>query len=160
MNLSSLQFRQENLPSRVQTILERHGVAPGLLTMEITETAMMDDLNTARSIVARFRELGLRVSIDDFGTGHSSLAYLSRLPVHHLKIDMAFVRPMLESPDNATLVRAMIQMAQALGMKTIAEGVETEKHWNMLRLLRCDIAQGFLRSPGVPAVEVEEFFEA
>ena len=160
VNLSSLQFRQENLPSRVQTILERHGVAPGLLTMEITETAMMDDLNTARSIVARFRELGLRVSIDDFGTGHSSLAYLSRLPVHHLKIDMAFVRPMLESPDNATLVRAMIQMAQALGMKTIAEGVETEKHWNMLRLLRCDIAQGFLRSPGVPAVEVEEFFEA
>jgi EAL domain-containing protein (putative c-di-GMP-specific phosphodiesterase class I) len=126
-----------------------------MLDLEITESMAMEDVAGNVGKLRAVRELGLGVAVDDFGTGYSSLAYLSRLPLDALKIDRSFVHGMTEHADRTSIITAVISLAQALRIKVIAEGVETEPQAQLLRLLRCDQAQGYLFSPPVPAEKVE-----
>ena len=121
--------------------------------LEITESAIMDDPQRALATLNRLSELGFRLSIDDFGTGYSSLAYLKRLPVDELKIDKSFVMSMVEDPDDAKIVRSTIDLAHNLGLSVVAEGVENEQVWALLRELDCDEAQGYHMGKPMPANE-------
>src|SRR4030042_386337 len=98
--------------------------------------------------------MGVSISIDDFGTGYSSLSYLKRFPIDNLKIDISFIREVVRDPDSASIVMAIINMAHTLSLKTIAEGIETEEQWNILRLFRCDMGQGFYLSKPLPPEEI------
>jgi len=154
VNMSLVQFRQKDLTEMVKSIMGECGFYPSLLTLEITESAFMQDIEFTRSVLTAMKEIGCSISIDDFGTGYSSLAYLKRLPIDNLKIDISFIREMVQDPDSASIVMAIINMAHTLSLKTIAEGIETEEQWNFLRLLRCDMGQGFYLSKPLPAEEV------
>jgi EAL domain-containing protein (putative c-di-GMP-specific phosphodiesterase class I) len=130
------------------------------IDLEITENLLMEDLERSVQKLKALAELGVGVVIDDFGTGYSSLGYLARLPVHALKIDRSFIRTMVENPDTMTVVSTIISLAHALRMKVVAEGVETEAQARMLRLLRCDEAQGYLFGEPVPAAALESLLES
>ena len=158
VNLSLIQFRQKDLAGMIKKIMKDCGYYPSLLTLEITESAFMQDIEFTKSVLTAMKEIGCSVSIDDFGTGYSSLAYLKRFPVDNLKIDISFIREMVKDPDSASIVMAIINMAHTLNLKTIAEGIETEEQWNFLRLLRCDMGQGFYLSKPLPAEDLEKLF--
>jgi diguanylate cyclase (GGDEF)-like protein/PAS domain S-box-containing protein len=159
VNMSLVQFRQKDLAGMVKKIMKDSGYYPSLLTMEITESAFMQDIEFTKSVLTEMKEIGCSISIDDFGTGYSSLAYLKRFPVDNLKIDISFIREMVKDPDSASIVVAIINMAHTLNLKTIAEGIETEEQWNFLHLLRCDMGQGFYLSKPLPAEDIERFFK-
>jgi diguanylate cyclase (GGDEF)-like protein len=156
VNMSLVQFRQKDLAGMVKKIMKDSGYYPSLLALEITESAFMQDIEFTKSVLTAMKETGCSVSIDDFGTGYSSLAYLKRFPVDNLKIDISFIREMVKDPDSASIVMAIINMAHTLNLKTIAEGIETEEQWNFLRLLRCDMGQGFYLSKPLPAEDFEK----
>src|SRR5258707_3292633 len=156
VNFSARHFRQPNfLDSVVQTLKETR-LDPVCLELDLTETSIMEDPEAAAELLMRIRNLGARVSIDDFGTGYSSLSYLKRLPIDTVNLDRSFVNGATSDPDDAALVMAIITLAHNLGLKVIAEGVETDEQMNFLRLLRCDEAQGYLFSKPVPG----EIFES
>ncbi len=160
VNLSSKQFAQSDLVERVEEILRETGLDPAQLKIEITESAVMDNAETAASILTRLRELGIHLSIDDFGTGYSSLSYLHRFPVNTLKIDRSFVGRMCEGDENAEIVRTIITLASNLGMSVVAEGVETNEQYELLRGLECDYGQGYLFSRPVDAATASELLRA
>ncbi|MEX2535595.1 MAG: EAL domain-containing protein [Trueperaceae bacterium] len=157
VNISPRQFRQQNLFGTVRKILEETGLDPQLLTLEITENHLMQDIDTALSIMEKLGELGVQFSIDDFGTGYSSFSYLSRLRIDSLKIDRSFVRHLPASQREATLVTAMITMAQKMGLSVIAEGIETKEQLDYLLSQGCDAGQGFYLGRPMPAQEIERF---
>jgi diguanylate cyclase (GGDEF)-like protein len=135
----------------VWQVLESTGFPPGLLEFELTETTLISDMDRARQVCSRLKEIGARVAIDDFGTGYSSLMYLSRLPVDRLKIDRSFVHGMSTDRQASTIVNAVISLGQSLGMDVIAEGVETEAELAALASMGCDQAQGYVFSKAVSA---------
>jgi EAL domain-containing protein (putative c-di-GMP-specific phosphodiesterase class I) len=139
----------------VERIIGETGLDPHYIILEITETALMQDVEFTRSVLKQFKDLGFGIAIDDFGTGYSSLNYLKRFPIDYLKIDISFIKDITTDPDAAAIVTAIISMAHSLGLKTIAEGVETKEQREILRLLRCDIIQGFYYSRPVPAADIE-----
>jgi EAL domain-containing protein (putative c-di-GMP-specific phosphodiesterase class I) len=143
VNLSPKQFRRGDLDRIIRQLLARTGVAAELLELEITESCLMEDPEDAVRVMHNLRAAGLRISIDDFGTGYSSLSYLTRLPLSALKIDRSFVRDAGASAEAASIVRAVIDMAQNLRFTVIAEGVETEQQVAFLRKHACNQAQGF-----------------
>ncbi len=143
VNLSVRCLHDESIPGRLIAILERWSVPPEKITVEITETAIMSDPERVAANVGRLHDYGMRLSVDDFGTGHSSLAYLRRLPLNELKIDRSFVMQMTENDDDAVIVRSTVDLAHSLGLKVVAEGVESERHLKILRALDCDTAQGY-----------------
>jgi diguanylate cyclase (GGDEF)-like protein len=150
VNVSARHFRQANfLDSVVQALIETR-LDPVCLELELTETSIMENPETAAELLTEIRSLGARVAIDDFGTGYSSLSYLKRLPIDTVKLDRSFVNGATSDPDDAALVMAIITLAHNLGLKVIAEGVETDEQMNFLRLLKCDEAQGYLFSKPVP----------
>ena len=151
VNLSARQVAQTNLVADIARILDETGASPRSLCIEITETLLMQDTPTTIDTLKRLRELGVSLAIDDFGTGYSSLSYLRRLPVTVLKIDRSFVLELGLDPQGATIVASVIDLAHALGMECVAEGVENEVHLATLARLGCDEMQGFLFSPGVSA---------
>ena len=154
VNLSARSLLDPDLPTRVQELLARHGLPASCLELEITESAAMNDPGRALDVLHRLRDLGLLLSIDDYGTGHASLAYLTRLPVSTLKIDRSFVQTMELAPSDEVIVRSTIELAHSLGLRVVAEGVETRATWDELARLGCDEAQGYwLARPG-PAAEV------
>lgn len=157
VNFSSLQFQQKNLLEKIARLVNEYGISPEHFILEITESAFMHDIEFTRMILGKIKERGFAISIDDFGTGYSSLKYLKILPIDKLKIDISFVREIVTDPDSASLVTAIISMAHNLGLKTIAEGVETEDQWRILRILRCDMVQGFYKSRPLPPLELEKF---
>ncbi len=157
VNLSPSQFRHEYLVETVESIIRETGIDPRRLTLEITESTFMKDQDFAITVLNRLKDLGVLISIDDFGTGYSSLSYLKKFPVDYVKIDQSFVKDVDTDPDTTSLVTAIIAMAHSLGLKTIAEGVETEEQWKILRLLKCDMAQGYYFSPAVSAQDFEKF---
>ncbi len=157
VNLSLIQFKQKDLAEMITKAAEDCGLAPKLITIEITESALMQDMEFTNLVLNKLKGLGFSISIDDFGTGYSSLSYLKKLPVDNLKIDISFIREIANDPDTASIVTAIIGMAHTMNLKTIAEGVETEEQWKILRLLRCDLAQGFYFSKPMPAKDVERF---
>jgi diguanylate cyclase (GGDEF)-like protein/PAS domain S-box-containing protein len=155
VNLSGRQLAQPDLVDKVRAALAAGGLPPGALKLEITESAIMVDPENAVSVFGEMRDLGIELCIDDFGTGYSSLAYLQRFPVTRLKIDRAFVRCLLEESSNVEIVRAIVTLAQNLGIEPIAEGVETPEQQTRLLDLGSRFAQGFLFSTAVSADEAE-----
>ena len=153
VNISPVQITSPGFADRVAAILRSTHVDPRLIDLEITETAFMSDLAAAAATLRQLRRLGLHISLDDFGTGYSSLSYLKQLPIDSLKIDSRFVKDLRETREGAALVAAIVGMAHGLGIRVVAEGVETVDALNMLKELGCDEAQGFLISPAVGARE-------
>lgn len=143
VNVSSRQFVEGDLEKTVRGALERHGVEPALLELELTESALMVNAEHTIEVLSSLKQMGIKVAIDDFGTGYSSLAYLKRFPIDKLKIDIAFVRDIITNPDDAAIAQAIISMAHSLHMLVIAEGVETRAQMAYLRRHRCDEIQGF-----------------
>lgn len=144
VNLSSRQFARWDLSEVVSRALDRTGLPPDILELEVTESLLMEDTERSEAKLALIKsERGVRVPIDDFGTGHSSLAYLKRFPLDVLKIDGSFVRDLTEKEDDATIVPAIIGLAHNPGLKVIAEGVETAAQLDYLRRQNCDEAQGY-----------------
>jgi len=154
VNVSSRQFVEGDLEGVIRASLERHGVEPGMLELELTESALMSNAEHTIGVLGRLKELGIRIAIDDFGTGYSSLAYLKRFPIDKLKIDIAFVRDIVTNPDDAAIALAIISMAHSLHMQVIAEGVETRAQMAYLRRHRCDEIQGFHFSRALPSDEL------
>ncbi len=151
VNLSARNLMHRDLPDEVARILARHGLPARKLVLEITETAAMNDTEICESVLARLRDLGVRLSVDDFGTGYASLTFLRRIDVAEVKLDRAFVADMLEDEAAATIVGATVALAHGLGLTVVAEGVETSEQLNALHLAGCDLAQGFFLSRPVPA---------
>ena len=154
VNLTVPDLLDPELPERIATLLEETGVAPEQLELELTESTLLADPARVRSTLDRLNDLGLSLAIDDFGTGYSSLAYLKQLPVRTIKIDRSFVMDMLESPSDAAIVRSTIELARNLGLRVVAEGVETEGAWDALREYGCTLAQGYLIGKPAPADEL------
>jgi len=153
VNISVRNLYDERFVHHVDRLLRRYGVAPGNLTLEITESTMMADPTRPVAALSQLSMRGVHLAIDDFGTGYSSLAYLKRLPVTEIKIDKSFVMGMIDDADDAIIVRSTIDLARNLGLQVVAEGVEHEDVWRSLAAQGCDRAQGFYLSPALPAGE-------
>ncbi len=155
VNLSVRQFQQKNLEDVLRSIFGETGVGSNLLQFEITESMLMNDPDAAVRTLLGLRKAGVTLSVDDFGTGYSSLAYLKRFPLDELKIDRAFISDIVTEPDDAAITLAIISLAHSLGLKVVAEGVETEAQLNLLALHSCDEMQGYYFSRPVAATELE-----
>ncbi len=154
VNLSARQIDNPQIVRTVEEILSRTGLPPEHLTLEITESALMKDAGSALQVLRALKEIGVLLAIDDFGTGYSSLSYLQRFPLDVLKVDRSFVEELGVSSEGEKIVSAVIKLAHALGLKVVAEGVETTQQLEVLRSLECDYAQGFLFSRPVPAADL------
>jgi len=159
VNLSARQFQQENLDDIVDAILKETGLTASKLDLEVTESMVMYDVDSAVITLRTFSLMGARISIDDFGTGYSSLSYLKKLPIDSLKIDRSFVQDIPGDDDGTAIVSTIISMAKNLGIKVIAEGVETEEQLEFLREHGCDEAQGYLYTPPVSADKFTELLK-
>ena len=151
INFSGRQFQHQNLPELIKRVLEETGMDAESLKVEITESIAMKNIDFSRETLSTLSNMGLQISIDDFGTGHSSLGYLKRFPIDVLKVDRSFVMNIASDPDDAALTKAIIAMAQSLKLNVIAEGVDAEDQVAFLRLQQCGEMQGYLFSPPVPA---------
>jgi diguanylate cyclase (GGDEF)-like protein len=158
VNVSPRILRDQTFPDRLASMLAAERVPAARLTLEITESAIMDDVEHAVEVLWRLRKSGVRLSIDDLGIGHSSLAYLKRLPVHEVKIDKSFVLNMADDPDDDAIVCAVVGLAHRLRMRIVAEGVETQRTRDRLVEIGCDIAQGYWYSRPMPAADVAPWF--
>jgi diguanylate cyclase (GGDEF)-like protein len=151
VNLSAKQLKSLDLPGDIKRIVDNSGMDPQLLTLEITESMLMDNIDNTIALLKRLKEMGLRLSIDDFGTGYSSLNYLRQLPVDELKIDKSFLVDLSEDADSRAIVSSVIFLSHSLGLLTVAEGVETSEQLYFLQKEGCDQFQGFLFSRPVPS---------
>jgi diguanylate cyclase (GGDEF)-like protein/PAS domain S-box-containing protein len=154
VNVSVRQLKQERFWEMIENTLSRVGLAAHQLGIELTESAVMDDPDTAIKVLNRIRRLGVRIAIDDFGTGYCSLSYLKQLPIDAIKIDLSFVRDIGEVKDNEAIIKAIIGLARNLGLRVIAEGVETADQAAFLRLHRCDFMQGYYFSEPIDQIAV------
>ena len=157
VNLSASSLVDDNLPEQVAAMLAARGLPAHVLQLEITEEFLMADRDRARAILARLRQGGIQISIDDYGTGYSSLSYLRDLPIDELKLDRSFIAPMTDDSRSAALVASTIALAHSLGLRMVAEGVETAVAYAELAGLGCDQAQGYFISRPVPAAELDRW---
>ncbi|MGI9292881.1 MAG: EAL domain-containing protein, partial [Pseudomonadales bacterium] len=160
VNLSPVQFQQKQLVDRVMTVLIETGLAPELLELEITETSIMEDMDTAQITLQQLQECGIKIALDDFGTGYSAFNYLKQFPIDCLKIDREFVRDICNDQRNASIVATIIQLAHNMNLNVVAEGVETTEELALLRDMYCNEVQGYLFSPPVPVAYVAGLLEA
>jgi len=160
VNLSARTLHDLALPARITALLATYGVPAGLLTLEVTESALMADPTRALNVLTQLAEQGVCLAIDDFGTGYSSLAYLKRLPVHQLKIDRSFIQHLVEGGADAAIVASTIGLGHHLGLRVVAEGVETAEAWQLLAASGCDVSQGYHLSRPVTATELERWLRA
>ncbi len=160
INLSAMDLMDADLPDFVQQRLAAHGVPAASVILEVTESAVMRDVDYAVRMLQRLREGGVRLAIDDFGTGYSSLAQLKRMPVDELKIDKSFVMQLVAGSDDAVIVRSTIDLAHNMGLSVVAEGVEGDVALGLLRGYRCDMAQGYLFSPPLRDRDLVDWCEA
>lgn len=158
VNLSPKQLRDSLLHETILHCLDETGLSPCQLELEFTESAVMHNLASTLELMRSLNQLGVRLSIDDFGTGYSSLSYLKQFPINRIKIDQSFVRGITQNVSDAAIVEAIIGLARALGLSTIAEGVETIEQATTLRVLHCGEYQGYLFARPMPAVDVEKLF--
>ncbi len=159
INVSALQLASEHLPTQVAQILRETGLSPDCLILEITETVLMDEADSALKTLHELRALGVKLSIDDFGTGYSSLAYLRRFPFDYLKIDRQFVSHFHQTSEQRAIVSSMIHLGHALGLQIVAEGTEEWAEVEQLRELGCDLAQGYLFGRPVPPKELQQLID-
>lgn len=155
VNISARHLQEQSLAGTVAQILHETGLSPEFLELELTESSIMSNAEAAIDVLTQLKTMGVTISIDDFGTGFSSLSYLKRLPIDALKIDQSFVRDVTTDPDDAALVMAIITLAHNLRLRVVAEGVETEEQLRFLRLLRCDEIQGHIFEKPLPAEALE-----
>ncbi|MBB4842769.1 diguanylate cyclase (GGDEF)-like protein/PAS domain S-box-containing protein [Paucibacter oligotrophus] len=153
VNVSAHQFRQKGFLETVQNLLSRSGAPAHRLKLELTESALVDDVEAVIALMGELKQLGVKLSLDDFGTGYSSLAYLKRLPLKQLKIDQSFVRDLLNEPNARAIAHAILQLGESLGLQVIAEGVETEAQRSLLVEMGCLAFQGYLFSPPLPLAD-------
>jgi diguanylate cyclase (GGDEF)-like protein len=154
VNLSPIQFKNPELVESVLAILKQTGLAPGLLELEITEGAVMEDSGTTLATLQALSQQGIQIALDDFGTGYSSMSYLKRMPLNNLKVDQSFVKELPNDRESLAIVRAILSIAQNLGFSTTAEGVETREQAEILQSMDCDSLQGYYFSRPVPAADV------
>ena len=157
INLSMVDLRDLGLPDTLERLLRAHAVPPTSVRLEVTESALMTDPACTQAVLVRLAALGVGLSVDDYGTGYSSLAYLKRLPVDELKIDRSFVRQMAEDAADAAIVSSTIGLGHALGLRVVAEGVEDHATWTLLADAGCDTAQGYYLARPLPAADVERW---
>jgi EAL domain-containing protein (putative c-di-GMP-specific phosphodiesterase class I) len=155
VNVSSIQLRGWNFVDYVKKLLAEYGPDAGI-DIEITESMVMQDLDRSARILGELRDAGVSIAMDDFGTGYSSLGYLVRLPIDTHKIDRSFISTMTERQDHIEVAAAIISMAHSLGLRTVAEGVETTRQRDLLKGLGCHEMQGYLISKPVPEDEIEK----
>jgi EAL domain-containing protein (putative c-di-GMP-specific phosphodiesterase class I) len=159
VNVSAEDIADVRFDTRVAGLLTRHQLPPSLLTLELTESGFIEDPNQALSMLDALAALGVNLSIDDFGTGYSSLSHLARMPANEVKIDRSFVQGLESDVEYAAVVRSAIDMGHSLGMKVVAEGIETEVAAQLLRAFGCDIAQGYLYARPMPCQALENWLE-
>jgi diguanylate cyclase (GGDEF)-like protein/PAS domain S-box-containing protein len=159
VNVSPRQLRSPELTSQVAEILRRTGVRPGDLCLEVTETILIEHVGVADDVLAALRELGVRIALDDFGTGYSSLNHLHQFPVDVLKIDRSFIAHLGSDVEATAIVASVVHLAQALGLEVVAEGIETSKQLGQLRLLGCQLAQGYFWSRPVPPDQLSSWLQ-
>ncbi len=159
INISPVQLRDMYLPEQIQKIATSAGFSTDRLIVEITESALAEDMDRARTIALGFKSMGVRLALDDFGTGYSSLLHLQSLPFDELKVDRSFVHSMTEQRDSRKIVAAVVGLGQSLGLTTVAEGVETAEEAEMLRWLGCELGQGWLFGRPVPSEGIAEAME-
>lgn len=157
INLSGVQFSRDDIVQLVKDVLKRTGLDPHYLELEVTESAVMRDINQTIALLQQLREIGVELAIDDFGTGYSSLSYLKRFPIHRLKVDRSFVMNVTENNGDASITSTIIQLGHSIGLKVIAEGVETEAQVNFLTDNHCDEFQGYFFSKPLPPAEFRGF---
>ena len=160
VNLSACQFRQTMLSQMIKRMLRETGIAPEWLELELTESVIMDDIQTSSTLLRELKKMGVHISMDDFGTGYSSLSMLKRLPLDTLKIDQSFVREITTDADDAAIVDAVISLAHSLRLRVIAEGVETSEQLEFLRSRGCDEVQGYLYSRPLTVAGIELWLQA
>jgi EAL domain-containing protein (putative c-di-GMP-specific phosphodiesterase class I) len=157
VNVSARSIGRPELAQEIIDTLHESDVAPEQLMIEVTETALLADPQRAAKVLARLADQGVRVSLDDFGRGQTSLGYLSALPIDELKIDKSFVMDVLEDPAHAAIVRSIIDLGHNLALNVVGEGVETEEILDYLRRSGCDIAQGYLLARPMPVANLREW---
>ncbi len=155
VNLSGKHFGHPALVEQIRTVIAETGIDAGSLKIELTESAVMENAETAILMLKQIKDIGVQISIDDFGTGYSSLSYLHRFPIDLLKVDRSFVSAMEENTENGEIVRTVIALAKALGLKVVAEGIESIHQFHQLRVLGCEYGQGYLFSKPLPVAEIE-----
>jgi EAL domain-containing protein (putative c-di-GMP-specific phosphodiesterase class I) len=157
VNISAKQFAQPGLIEQVEQVLKESGLAPGSLQLELTESVVMESIETATDLLHRLRALGVALSIDDFGTGYSSLNYLHNFPLDTLKIDRSFVSQIAGNNENTEIVQTIVTLARSLGMNVVAEGIETELQLASLQALECEGGQGYLFAKPMHTKAAEAF---
>jgi EAL domain-containing protein (putative c-di-GMP-specific phosphodiesterase class I) len=160
VNLSARQFRSNNLLDEIDAALSETALPESLLELEITESMVMEDPERVINLLDKIRSRGIHLSLDDFGTGHSSLAYLKRFPIDCVKIDRAFIKDMPENTDDVAIARTIVAMAKSLGLTTVAEGVETAEQLELLKTMGCDQIQGYFFSRPLPADDFMAYYRA
>jgi EAL domain-containing protein (putative c-di-GMP-specific phosphodiesterase class I) len=159
VNVSARQFRDPRLAALVRDTLREHEIDPQRLEIEMTESLLMEDTSTTRTMFESFENMGVRLAIDDFGTGHSSLSYLKRFNIDTLKIDKSFVQALPGNPEDLAISTAVIAMARSMNLSVVAEGVETAEQAQTLRDLKCDEIQGYLLSRPLPGSDLARWLE-
>ena len=154
MNVSGQQFGKQDLARIISTALLRNKIRPSLLEIEITESAIMENPDRAIKDLDAIKALGVGIALDDFGTGYSSFSYLHRFPIDTLKIDRSFIQTIGTTEESSELVAAIIAMAHIMHLRVVAEGIETEEQLGVLAERDCDVIQGFLFQPPVPADQI------
>lgn len=159
VNLSGKHFADPNLVDQINDVLEETGIDPSCLKLELTESAVMENAETAILMLTEIKKTGVQISIDDFGTGYSSLSYLHRFPIDLLKVDRSFVSAMEKNSENGEIVKTVIALAKALRLKVVAEGIESIHQLHQLRILDCEYGQGYLFSKPLPVRDVEKLLQ-
>lgn len=156
VNLSAVQFRNINLAKQIKEVLMHYAISPKYIVLEITESAVMEDVSCAQVIIDELKDYGFAISIDDFGTGYASIGYLKKFMFDHLKIDISFIREIAKNMQDRSLVEAIISIAKTLNLKTIAEGIENEEQLYIMSALGCEMGQGFFWGHPVSGSEIED----
>lgn len=159
VNLSGKHFGHPALVEQINTVISETGINPTYLKLELTESAVMENAETAILMLKQIKDTGVQISIDDFGTGYSSLSYLHRFPIDLLKVDRSFVSAMEENTENGEIVRTVIALAKALNLKVVAEGIESIHQFHQLRILGCEYGQGYLFSKPLPVADIERLLD-
>ena len=157
VNISACSLRDDSLVGYTKMLLQKNNIAPDRLILEITESAMMQDPNMGLNLLNQLSELGVQISIDDYGTGYSSLAYLKRLPVNEMKIDRTFIKDMADDEDDRLIVGTTIDMGHNFGLRVIAEGVEDGQTVDLLKQMGCDQVQGYYYAKPMPVDELYDW---
>ena len=155
VNVSAIQLQRRDFADVVTDVLRQKGDSPDALELEITESMLMKDVNASIEKLSILRGKGIQIALDDFGTGYSSLSYIARLPITSVKIDRSFINGMASNPQDMSIVSTIIALAHSLNLRVVAEGVETEDQSKLLKLLKCDEAQGYLFGKPLPPEHIE-----